>query len=270
MGGSADRLAGNRSWRVETPSGPVLQKLYVERAGPVRTFLRELLLSAAGSKTSARAAARCATERRLLAAWRAAGADVPRDLTDAPEGRALAGPRIAVFEFIDGATSLWDLVVDRAVPAEARRAALARFAAAWGARHAAALRANDPSLVQEHGSIRHVLLTPDRVVTIDLEQAFRGTGDVLPLVAKEIAGYLRSLRKRVGEERFPADLATMVAAYPDPALLVRAADCYLAPRGIARIVWWADRVASSARSREEKFGTLARLRDAAQASSRNK
>jgi hypothetical protein len=233
-------LRGNRSWRVETPRGAVLQKLYGERSGGLRAALREALISLAGAKTSARAAARCATERRLLAKWRAAGFDVPLDRTaEFPE---LGGPRVAVIEFVEGGRPLWDVLVRKDLADADRDALLGRFAAQWGRRHAAAIAAADAELVQEHGSLRHVLAAGGRLVTIDLEQAFRPRRDVRPLVAKEIAATLRSHWKRVGEERFARDLRTLAASYPDAAVLRLAADEYLrSPSALRRLLWRCDR-----------------------------
>jgi hypothetical protein len=225
------------------------------------TAVREVLLLLARTKTSARAAARCATERRLLARWRAAGCDVPADLTDAR--RDLAGPRVAVFEFVPG-RSLWDLLAEGGLTGEDRREVLRAFAASWGARHVLAVRESDADLVQEHGSIRHVLVSgggttgvPRRCVTIDLEQAFRPRADVRPLIAKEIAGYLRSLLKRAGEDRFREDLRTIVAAYPDRTVLAAACAEYLrSPSPFRRALWSLDRRFGGKRAARQKYGPL--------------
>lgn len=251
------RLRGNRSWRVETPDGPALQKLYCERTGAVAALVREFLIAAARSKTSQRPLARKATERRLLRLWRDHGFDVPRDRTD--ELPAFGGANVALFEFVDGATPLWDLLADRRLDEARRESVLRRFAAEWGRRHAEALRTGESGLVQEHGSIRHVLVAGERQVWIDLEQAFRARGDLRPLVAKEIAGYLRSIWKRVGEERYARDLATIVAAYPDPGILRSAADEYLRPRGLRRALWAVDRALRNERRRRAKYGALEAL-----------
>lgn len=253
---ATDRLDGNRSWRVETRDGPVLQKLYVERAGAIRGVVRDLLIALSGVKTSARAAERWATERRILEKWRAAGFDVPRVLTD--ERRDLGGPCVAILEFVPG-RPLYDLLVRKDLAAGERASILRRFAAEWGRRHAAAISAQDADLIQEHGSIRHVLVAPDRMTTIDLEQAFLPRKDVRPLVAKEIAGYLRSHWKRTGAEAFARDLDEIVAAYPDPSILRGAADEYLRSGSALRgLVWRIDRAARRLRGGRDraKYGPL--------------
>lgn len=259
-GRTPDPSLGNRSWRIDTPSGPVLQKLYRERSGLLVAWVRDLLIRGMGVKTPASPAARRATERRLVAAWRAAGFDVPEDRTDRhPEYGA---PDVALFEFVEG-TTLHDLLVRPEFRGAVRRTTLERFAADWGRRHAEALARTDASLLQEHGSVRHVIVAGPRLVTIDLEQAFLPRRDLRPLVAKEVASTLRSLWKRVGPERFDADLAAVVAGYPDPAILRAAADEYLAPRTLARrILWAADRRMRASRGGRDraKYGPLEALR----------
>jgi hypothetical protein len=152
----ARRLVGNRSWRIETTLGPALQKLYLERGGALAVRGREALIRLAGVKTSARARARRATERRLLRLWREHGFDVPQDWTDAlPEFRA---PNVAILEFIEGAVPLWDVLALERLSAARREAVLRAFSAEWGRRHQEALRSGEAGLVQEHGTIRHVLV----------------------------------------------------------------------------------------------------------------
>ena len=251
-----ETLNGNRAWRIDTPGGAVLQKLYVERSGGLRGVLRDLLIAIAGTKTSARAKARRATERRLLAKWRGAGFDVPLDRTD--EFPQFGGSNVAVFEFVNG-QPLYDLLVSPQISPDTRASLLRRFAAEWGRRHVAAIAANDADLIQEHGSIRHVLVSDARMTTIDLEQAFLQRRDVRPLVAKEIAGYLRSHWKRVGEERFGSDLEAVLDGYPKPDILRDAADEYLRSASVLRrLIWSLDRIARRRRGGRDraKYGPL--------------
>ena len=214
----------------------MLQKLYVERTGRLRSAVRDLLIRIAGTKTGASPAARRATERRMLALWRASGIDVPEDLTDAfPQ---FGGPGVALYEFVEG-TTLHDLLEPGRLAGDARRDVLTRFGTAWGRRHAEALRRGEAALLQEHGSIRHAMVSEERIVTIDLEQAFLPRRDLRPLVAKEVADTLRSLWKRAGEEQFRADLAAILDGYGDPATLAAAAAEYLEPRTPGRRLLWA-------------------------------
>ena len=234
----AGRLRGNRIWRVETPSGPALQKFYSEKAGPLRTAWRGLLSGVLRGATSSAAAVRWRTERELLALWAGAGLDVPRDLTASCP--ALAGDRVLVMEFVEGKV-LGRMLHGGDLAGPARAALLARFAAAWGRRHRLAVDRNDPRLVQVHGTLMHVLVAGDRLVTIDLEQAYLAGQPVPPLLAREVLSYLRSLAKAGDGETFRRDLAVLVAAYPERAILRGVVEDLRRSRsGLRGILWSLD------------------------------
>jgi len=257
----ATRLDGNRIWRVATPGGTVLQKLYAERGGWLRAWGRELTTRLFGAKTSTRAAGRRATEARLLALWREAGLDVPADLSAAhPE---LVNVRTLVLEDVPG-TLLSAALADPALPAARREELLRRFAAACRRRHDQALSRGEPALIQEHGSVQHVIVSGSRLVSFDLENAFRPRRDLRPLLAKELASVLRSLARLGDEPRFRADLAVFVAGYGDVERLREVARHYLAPSSLLwRVVWAVDRRYDERRGRRHgKYRVLRALRDA--------
>jgi hypothetical protein len=241
------RLDGNRIWRVETPQGPVLQKLYAERGGAVRSRVRELFSRLRGGKTGTRAAARRATEARLLALWREAGLDVPADLS--ARHPDLANERTLVLECVPGPL-LSELLADRSRPRAERDALLARFARAWSRRHRLARERGEAGLVQEHGGFQHVIVAGERLVTFDLENAFLPRAELLPILAKEIASYLRSLLRGNDADVTRADLAALVAHYEDHELLRAAARHYLENASLWwRAVWAVDRWREMRRAR---------------------
>ena len=80
--------SGNLSWRVETPDGPVLQKVYLARHGFLRSALRSVAVGLARSKSGTSPLARWRTERAVLARWTECGFDVPRE-------RSAEYPRLA-------------------------------------------------------------------------------------------------------------------------------------------------------------------------------
>ena len=257
----AGRLDGNRIWRVATPDGTVLQKLYAERGGWLRAWGRELTTRLMGAKTSTRAAGRRATEARLLALWRAAGLDVPANLSDRHPD--LANERTLVLEDVSGPL-LSQALADPALAGPPREALLARFAAACRARHDQALSRGEAGLIQEHGSVQHVIVSGSRLVSFDLENAYRPRRDLRPLLAKELASVLRSLARLGSEERFRADLAAFVSGYGDVARLREAAGHYLQPSSLLwRLVWAVDRRRDERRDRAHgKYRVLRALRDA--------
>jgi len=254
------RLRGNRIWIVPTPDGTVLQKLYAPHDAGPRYWVRLLLERVVRAKTPTTVAARLATERDLLAVWCAAGCDVPADLTTRLPG--LAHPRVTVLEHVHGPL-LGRLLASGRLSRDERDDLLRRFAAAWGRRHGLALERRAARLVQEHGTFLHVIVSGERLVTIDLEQAFRPRRDVLPLVAKEIVAYVRSLAKGADPEVLRSDLEAIVAAYPRREILAGAVREYLdSPSPWRRIVWRLDRRFRRDRRRAlGKYRALEVLRD---------
>ena len=201
--------AGNRLWRVSTPAGPALQKLYGSRTGPLRDRWRGLLSRIIRGATSTVPAARLRTERETLALWSAAGIDVPGDWTDRFPG--LAGEGVVLLEWIEGTP------LDRVLSSGTidRAALLRRWAGEWGRRHRIAVAKNEGRFVQFHAGLMHTLVAGDRLVSIDLEQAYLPGPPVLSRIGREAAAVAKSLSK-CGDE---ADFAAVAAGYPDPAML---------------------------------------------------
>ncbi|MCB9882904.1 MAG: hypothetical protein H6834_14050 [Planctomycetes bacterium] len=239
-------LDSNQVWRVDTPSGPVVQKYYVERSGLFGTAWKRLATAVLGRKTSPAARARRATEGELLRRWNEAGFDVPKDLT--AEHLELGGDDVRVLEFVEGGTLL-DRLRDETLAEDERAALLERFMREWSRRHRHVVDTQDPAFLMEHATLHHVLVSGDRFVTYDLEQAFRKRGDVLPHLAKEVAGCLRSLAKGATDERLRKDLETIVATYEPRELLERTVAHYLHNTNP-----WKRRLWSVDRSRRERGG----------------
>jgi hypothetical protein len=245
------RADGNRLWRVRLPGhrdadgGTVLQKTYGERGSCWHVHARELATRLRGGKTSTRARGRRATEARLLALWRAAGLDVPADLSD--EHPELAGPTTLVLQYVPGRL-LSDWLADPATPGARRRELLTAWARALHRRLALALERGDAGLVQEHGGALHVIVSGERLVGFDLENGFLQRADLRPLVYKELAACLRSLARGRDAAGFRSDLSTFVAAFPERELLRATARHYLHPASpMDRLIWTIDRRRSQRR-----------------------
>ena len=252
-------MDGNRVWKVETPAGPVIQKFFRPRGGWPREPLKALFTGLMGRKTSPTAAGRHATERRLLSLWREAGLDVPAELSaEHPDQR---GPATLVLEHVDGPTLLERVKRKAGLSRAERDPLLRRFGQQWRARHDLALARDDASFLQEHGSLGHVLLCGERMVTFDLEQAYRPGVPVFPVLAKEVANTLRSLHPRVGDELFDDDLAALVEGYGDRERLALVCDEYLHnPSALRRLLWWCDRkLEARLTRRSSKYTVLERL-----------
>lgn len=214
--GKAGPGGGNRLWRVETPSGPLLQKAYRRKSGPVGEAWRGVMSRLLRRATSTSAAARWRTEGEMLAHWRENGVDVPRDRT--AEFPHLAGENVRLLEWVEG-RPLSRLLARGQLRGEARADLLRRAGAAWGGRLARALRLGDARLVQFHAGFQHLLVAGERTVSIDLEQAYLPGRPVPPVLAREVLSCLHTLRGAGGEEAFEGDLAALVAGIPDRGFL---------------------------------------------------
>jgi hypothetical protein len=183
----------------------------------------------------------------MLELWRAAGIDVPRNLS--AEHPELHHQDTLVLEFVDGPL-LSRRLVDPDTTSVRGQELIARYARELGHRHRLALDRREPGLVHEHGGVQHVLVAADRFVTIDLENAFLSRAAVAPLIHKELATALRSIARIVKPERFEELLPIFMEAYGQPELAAGAVRHYLhAPNPLRRLVWAIDRLREQRRGR---------------------
>ncbi len=228
---SADEVAGGRLlkgggrdgrsnsvWLV----GDAVLKLYRRR----RSWLREVAGEAAAwffhRKRGVSVGVRHETERRSLAIWRGNGFDVPATL-DRPLPEGVAPPALWM-EYCPG-----PLLFDAVEPGR-----LERLGAAMDRRHALALETREPLLVHEKGTLKHVIVCGDRLVTFDFEQGFRRSFPMLEALAEEVAGYLRSLAQATEESKvqspeskvgsFEDGVKAFLRGYSDMARLRRIAE----------------------------------------------
>lgn len=250
---------GNLAFLLETPAGQVVQKLYRQRKGWLREEVRATLGAARGAKTSSRAEARRVTEAQQLRHWLERGFDVPRLIE--PADAALAPGPYNLIEFVEGPVLLYALASQSGRSLDERRKLMAGYARSWHARHAAALDQDDPRLLQEHGTLEHVIVCAERFVTIDHEQAFRAGTRTLPLVAKEFASALRSLLKGTGPETFEDLLGALISGYDDEELLQSILAQFINhPSPLWRAVRRIDRIREQRRGADRgKFAALDRL-----------
>jgi hypothetical protein len=230
---------GNLLLLFEDAAEPAVLKVYRPRRPP-RRALREALRSfshrAFEGKRGTGPRQRRRTEEQSLRLWRRLGFDVP-GLPERPLPDALREPALWL-EYCPGPT-LATTLRDPAVGPARRGDLVARLASQQGVRHAAALERAEPLLLQEHASLKHVLVCGERLVTFDFEIGFARSLPVLGALAQELAGTLRSLeRGRRGRELYDV----YVEAHPHPELLVEAARRALHGGGIAGLSRrWSDR-----------------------------
>lgn len=231
--------------------GPRVLKVYRGRRGALRDALSSFSGQVFEGKRAVDPAARRETERRSLQIWAREGFSVPA-LLEGPAPDWADGP-VLWLEFTPG-QRLSEVLQDQAVPM-ARKARLVRtLARETHARHVRALERQEPLLLPEHPTTKHVLVQQDeRLVTIDFEGGYGPNYPVLFAVAQELAGVLRSIppiETRAGlGDRF-------LDAYGDEPLLASACAAYFSwypSRALRRL---SDRV----RRRRSKSATMAEVR----------
>ncbi len=232
-------------------------KLFLPRRPPWRSAFGGISHRAFEGKRGISPAARHETERVSLALWAQEGFDVPRLLEGARPEWAEPAPFLWL-EYAPG-RRLRDVLVDTSEPQAEREALARRLGAADGRRHRRALELNQPLLLHEHPTTKHVLLSGDRLVTIDLENGYRAGYCVMSAITRELAGVLRSLQEGAPPPFDQGIPRAYLEGYGDRALLERAAD-------LARSRtpgWLAWRLSDQLRRREHsKAAVMQRLADA--------
>jgi hypothetical protein len=122
-------------------------------------------------------------------------------------------------EYVEGPT-LKNFFRDPDISSGQKRRVFRRFLPNWGRRHFLAVQSDDRHLIQEHASFKHVLLSNDgRLVTFDFEEVFTERYPLAFLIAREIAGYLRSLYRVSSAADFDAYLDILLDHYRPAAFL---------------------------------------------------
>jgi hypothetical protein len=199
------------------------------RAGAWRELLRSIGHQLLEGKRGTAPRDRQRTEALVLRLWAAHGFDVPA-VAERPTPPGLAEPCLWL-EYCPGPT-LDRALADPELPLERARALVARLAVDQARRHRKGIAIGEPLLFLEHPTIVHVLASGERLVTIDFENAWWRRFPVEEALARELAGTLRSIHRRI-PERAEALFAAYVDVYPDRELLRRAAAQTLGGGGFA-------------------------------------
>lgn len=231
---------GNLLLLRETSDGrPAALKVYRRRRGALREAFARVSHCLFEGKRSPSAWGRRETERRSIKLWQRHGFDVPALLQDAPPPE-LEGLPCTWFEYVPG-PPLFGRLLDPGVSATRKEALVRELACSSRRRHALALELHEPLLLHEHPTTKHVLVSGERLVTIDLEGGYRPEFSPEVAAGLEVAGVVRSLwhdpRHTPLSEALPA---AYVEGYGDRNLLrevARAAQSGL--RGALR--GWSDR-----------------------------
>lgn len=209
---------GNERHLDESTGTPRLLKIYRRRHSRVRESLAQLSHFAFEGKRGVSPEQRRETELQALTIWNREGFAVPRVL-DAP----LPPGEVSLWlEYIRG-FRLYDVTHDPLVPQSRKEELSRQLGREHGQRHARALELNEPLLLHEHATTKHVLVSGERLVTIDLEGGYAPGYSVINAIGRELAGFLRSLWPYDLDRCFDSPLTTLyIEGYGDRKLLERA------------------------------------------------
>jgi hypothetical protein len=201
------------------------------------------------------------TETATLKTWQDNGFDVFRQLNDLPPV-AIDSPHL-VFEYVSGRT-LKEYFLDPEIEKADKLMTLKRFVPEWSRRHKLALETGNHQLIQEHATFQHVFIgaDDDRLIYFDFEIVYTSRHSLRGIIAREIAGYLRSLYAAVPPGDYAAYLDTLVRAYPDREFLQYPYDYFFShPNLLLRFAFAVDRRSPRNRRQHSKYNIAGRIQN---------
>ena len=202
---------------------------------------------------------RLATEKETLKTWRQNGFDVFQQSNDFPTLSSVF-PHL-VFEYVRGRT-LKEYFLDPAIGKTDKLMTLKRFIPEWSRRHELALETGNHCLIQERATFQHVFMsaTDERLIYFDFEIIYTPRHNLRSILAREIAGYLRSLYTSVPPDDYAAYLETIVRAYPHREFLQYPYDYFFNhPNRLLQLVFAMDRQLPRNRRPHSKYNIARRI-----------
>ena len=235
LSGDPQSELGNLVLRYAEP--PRILKVYRCRRGRARDALSLFSGVFMERKRPVDALGRRETEHETLALWEREGFRVPRVLAGPPPEWLGAHPYLWI-EDTAGQPLLWALA-DPAVSQEQKQAWLVSLAQTTQRRQRRAIELKEPLLIQEHPTLKHVLVHGAAdLVTIDLENGFRPGYPLLYAIAYELAGMVRSIPPVDGREEMELLFLESLA---DRELIAEACQSYYRWTPVRTARRWSDR-----------------------------
>lgn len=202
---------------------------------------------------------RLTTEKETLKTWRQNGFDVFQQSNDLP-ALSINFPHL-VFEYVPGRT-LKEYFLDPAIGKTEKLITLKRFVPEWSRRHQLALETGNHRLIQERATFQHVFMSAadERLIYFDFEIIYTPRHSLRGILAREIAGYLRSLYTSVPPDDYAAYLETIVRAYPHREFLQYPYDYFFShPNRLLQLVFAMDRQLPRNRRQHSKYNIARRI-----------
>ena len=251
------RGSGNHGvFLIETPQKQWVVKCYDHKRAGLQRLLSGLENNVTG-RSALDPESRFRTEKETLRTWRNYGFETFQEPDEFPS-IAVRFPHL-VFEYVPGRT-LKEFFLDPAIAKTRKLAVLKGFVPEWSRRHRLALETGDHRLIQERATFQHVFMSfaDDRLIYFDFEIVYTSRHSMKGIIAREIAGYLRSLFSAVPHKDYPAYLDTIVRAYPNPEFLSFPGEYFFRhPNRLLRLAFAFDRQLPRNRRPHSKYNITA-------------
>lgn len=195
---------GNELYRIPINDETYILKHFLDRHGRFYSYIKSAGAYLAG-KTSFLPEKRRQTELECVELWRNKGFNtfdvVDVEIEGIPEDRVIVyksvkGKLLKDFIASEEFPCLWKLFVD-----ELKN------------RHEIAERERESKLIHENADLSHVMLAENKLYYFDFEVCYTSK-NIREIIARELLGYLKSLRRHVGEDKFIEYLDMLFSLYP--------------------------------------------------------
>jgi hypothetical protein len=235
-------------------------KIYHHKRGPLQRFFSGLENYITG-RSPLDPRSRFSTEKKTLNIWQENGFDVFRRSNQSPPV-SIDFPHL-VFEYVSGRT-LKEYFLDSAIGKAEKLNTFKRFIPDWSRRHALAFETRNHYLIQERATLQHVFMSAedDRLIYYDFEIVFTPRHSLPAIIAREIAGYIRSLFSVVPKDDFNDYLDILIREYPHQEFLHYPYDYFFQhPNRLLRLLYSIDRQRSRNRRPHSKYNIALKIRD---------
>lgn len=243
---------------LKSPQDQWVVKIYHHKRDPLQRFFSGLENYFAG-RSSSDYRARFSTEKKTLDIWQKNGFEVFRQLNQSPPV-SIDFPHL-VFEFVGGRT-LKKYFLDSTIGKSDKLDTLKRLIPEWSRRHAVALETRNHYLIQERATLQHVYMSADddRLIYYDFEIVYTPRHSLPAIIAREIAGYIRSLFSVVPRDGFNDYLDIFIREYPYRAFLHYPYDYFFRhPNRLLRSLYSLDRQLPRNRRQRSKYNIALKL-----------
>ncbi len=222
---------GNYVFKVLFPDeDPRILKLYRSRWSPWQEFTENLLAKTVLRRTAGKTSDRFESEKYNLTRWREEGFQVPK-IIEAPFPEGIQQPALWM-EFCEG-PHLLSYFQNKEISWDDKFSRLHHLGQDLGARYKRAAELDEVRLIHKHGTLEHILVEPERLVTIDLEGSYLRGFKLLEAMTRELSGFLRSIAKN-SEDKVDTAFNSLIDGFQGKDLLIEISDWAIHGNSITR------------------------------------